>query len=212
MTIKIIKVVKEIEALQVAEKKKVEHLLKGLRQVTGRLKIVKESSSSKTFSKDSKSFSSSKYEKRPAPARRYRGDDVTSKESVDNKDEKNKLINKRNKQSDDHGVENKKRDKAEINSKNSEDVGNQIIREDLIEGRNAVIEALKSDRTIEYILIAKGDLVGSISVVLALAKEKGVVTKEVDRRKLDEMSQTSSHQGVMAIVTPYKYFGLERYI
>ena len=48
----------------------------------------------------------------------------------------------------------------------------------------------------------------SISVVLALAKEKGIVTKEVDRRKLDEMSQTSSHQGVMAVVTPYKYFGL----
>ena len=101
-----------------------------------------------------------------------------------------------------------KRERTEINSKNNEDVGNQIIREDLIEGRNAVIEALKSDRTIEYILIAKGDLVGSISVVLALAKEKGIVTKEVDRRKLDEMSQTSSHQGVMAVVTPYKYFGL----
>ncbi|WAG57943.1 23S rRNA (guanosine(2251)-2'-O)-methyltransferase RlmB [Clostridium estertheticum] len=82
----------------------------------------------------------------------------------------------------------------------------KIIREDLIEGRNAVIEALKSDRTVEYILIAKGDMVGSISVVLALAKEKGIVTKEVDRRKLDEMSQTSSHQGVIAVVTPYKYF------
>ncbi|WP_435791333.1 23S rRNA (guanosine(2251)-2'-O)-methyltransferase RlmB [Clostridium sp.] len=77
-----------------------------------------------------------------------------------------------------------------------------------MEGRNAVIEALKSDRTIEHILIAKGDMVGSISVVLALAKEKGIVTKEVDRRKLDEMSQTASHQGVIAIVTPYKYFEL----
>lgn len=173
----------------------------------GSAKDSKGHSGSKAFSKDSKSFSSSKYEKKPAPARRYRGDDA-SKEGLDNKEEKNKVINKKNKQSDDHGVENKKREKAEINSKNSEDVGNQIIREDLIEGRNAVIEALKSDRTIEYILIAKGDLVGSISVVLALAKEKGIITKEVDRRKLDEMSQTSSHQGVMAIVTPYKYFGL----
>ena len=170
----------------------------------GAAKDSKGFSSSKTFSKDSKSFSSSKYEKKPAPARRYRGDDATTKEGVVNKEEKNK----RNKQSDDNGVENKKREKAELNSKNNEDLGNQIIREDLIEGRNAVIEALKSDRTIEYILIAKGDLVGSISVVLALAKEKGIVTKEVDRRKLDEMSQTSSHQGVMAIVTPYKYFAL----
>ncbi|WP_291633761.1 23S rRNA (guanosine(2251)-2'-O)-methyltransferase RlmB [Clostridium sp.] len=94
------------------------------------------------------------------------------------------------------------------NNKTNEAVETKIIREDLIEGRNAVIEVLKSDRTIEYILIAKGDMIGSISVVLALAKEKGIVTKEVDRRKLDEMSQTSSHQGVIAIVTPYKYFQL----
>ncbi|MCB2295835.1 23S rRNA (guanosine(2251)-2'-O)-methyltransferase RlmB [Clostridium algoriphilum] len=83
------------------------------------------------------------------------------------------------------------------------------MREDLIEGRNAVIEALKSDRTVEYILIAKGDMVGSISIVIALAKEKGIVTKEVDRRKLDQMSQTSSHQGVIAVVTPYKYFEID---
>ena len=46
------------------------------------------------------------------------------------------------------------------------------IREDIIEGRNSVIEALKSDRTIEQILVAKGDIKGSINVVLALAKEK----------------------------------------
>lgn len=79
------------------------------------------------------------------------------------------------------------------------------IREDLIEGRNAVIEALKSDRSIEQIFIAKGDTEGSVSVILAIAKEKGIVVKEVDRRKLDNMSQTGAHQGVIAQVTPYKY-------
>ena len=173
-------------------------------------------SSSKSGTKESKSFSSSKYEKRPAPSRRYRGDDASAKDSregLDTREDKSKINNKRHKQGDEKLVENKRntRDKAEINPRvnnASEASENQIIREDLIEGRNAVIEALKSDRTIEYILIAKGDLVGSISVVIALAKEKGIVTKEVDRRKLDEMSQTSSHQGVMAVVTPYKYFGL----
>lgn len=147
---------------------------------------------------EKKSETSSKYEKKAAP-RRYRGDDASAKESregLGNKEDKNKKITK---------------ERSEINPRNNnanEQAEPQIVREDLIEGRNAVIEALKSDRTIEYILIAKGDLVGSISVVLALAKEKGIVTKEVDRRKLDEMSQTSSHQGVMAVVTPYKYFGL----
>lgn len=83
------------------------------------------------------------------------------------------------------------------------------VREDLIEGRNAVIEALKSDRTIEQILIAKGDTEGSINVILGLARDKGIVTKEVDRKKLDSMSVSRAHQGVIAIVTPYKYFEVE---
>jgi len=150
-------------------------------------------SASKTGSNEKKSFSSSKYEKKAATPRRYRGDDAAAGAH--------------------NVVENKKptRERSEINprSNNSvEESENKIIREDIIEGRNAVIEVLKSDRTIEYILIAKGDMIGSISVVLAMAKEKGIVTKEVDRRKLDEMSQTASHQGVIAIVTPYKYFTL----
>ena len=83
------------------------------------------------------------------------------------------------------------------------------IREDLIEGRNAVIEALKTDRTIEQILVAKGDTEGSINVVYGLAKEKNIVVKEVDRKKLDQMSETKAHQGVIAIVTPYKYYEVE---
>ena len=82
-------------------------------------------------------------------------------------------------------------------------------REDLIEGRNAVIEALKSDRTVEQILVAKGDSEGSINVIYALAKEKHIVIKEVDRKKLDQMSDTGVHQGVIAIVTPYRYFEVE---
>lgn len=84
-----------------------------------------------------------------------------------------------------------------------------IIREDIVEGRNAVIETLRSDRTVEQILISKGDKEGSINVIRALAKDKGIVIKEVDRKKLDLVSETGSHQGVIAKVTPYKYFTLE---
>ncbi|GLC29835.1 23S rRNA (guanosine(2251)-2'-O)-methyltransferase RlmB [Clostridium omnivorum] len=90
-----------------------------------------------------------------------------------------------------------------------DDAAQKPMREDLIEGRNAVIEALKSDRTIEQIFVAKGDVEGSINVVLGLAKDNGIVVKEVDRKKLDQMSETGSHQGVIAIVTPYKYFSVE---
>lgn len=90
-----------------------------------------------------------------------------------------------------------------------EKVKEKAVREDIIEGRNAVIEALKTDRTIEQILIAKGDMEGSINVVLGLAKEKKIVVKEVDRKKLNQMSETKAHQGVIAIVTPYKYCEIE---
>jgi 23S rRNA (guanosine2251-2'-O)-methyltransferase len=93
-----------------------------------------------------------------------------------------------------------------VSSKNIEELP---VREDLIEGRNAVIEALKSDRTIEQILIAKGDVEGSVNLIMALARENKVVIKEVDRKKLDQMSVSKVHQGVMAIVTPYKYFQVD---
>ncbi len=78
-------------------------------------------------------------------------------------------------------------------------------REDLVEGRNAIIELLKSDRTIEQIFIAKGKMEGSINKILGLAKDKGVLVKEVDRKKLDLISETRAHQGVIAQITPFKY-------
>lgn len=170
----------------------------------------------KQGSQGSRGFSSAKPEKGGTTYRGTRPTDHATKENrefTSSKGDKSKVTPKRTRQGQENGVEHKKvtRERPEAahkNIDNNEEVVNKVIREDLIEGRNAVIEALKSDRTIEYILIAKGDMIGSISVVMALAKEKGIVTKEVDRRKLDEMSQTSSHQGVMAIVTPYKYFGI----
>jgi 23S rRNA (guanosine2251-2'-O)-methyltransferase len=166
--------------------------------------------------KAGKGFSKSKEDKSETGFRKARTGEHGSKvnkELSTNRDGKKRANSTKSRQGQENSVENKKflRPKVEGNAsgKNiNEEPKTQIVREDVVEGRNAVIEALKSDRTIEYILIAKGDMVGSISVVLALAKEKGIVTKEVDRRKLDEMAQTASHQGVIAIVTPYKYFGL----
>jgi 23S rRNA (guanosine2251-2'-O)-methyltransferase len=58
-------------------------------------------------------------------------------------------------------------------------------------------------------MVAKGDVSGSINVILALAKEKKIVVKEVDRKKLDQITQTGSHQGVIAQVTPFKYSEVE---
>jgi 23S rRNA (guanosine2251-2'-O)-methyltransferase len=176
----------------------------------------KQGSQESRGSQGNRGFSSGKPEKGGAPYRGSRTNEHATKENRDfssSRGDKSKVTPRRNRQGEENVVENKRvtrvRPEANPRSNNiNEEVETKALREDLIEGRNAVIEALKSDRTIEYILLAKGDMTGSISVVMALAKEKGIVTKEVDRRKLDEMSQTSSHQGVMAIVTPYKYFGL----
>ena len=54
-----------------------------------------------------------------------------------------------------------------------------------VEGRNAVIELLKSERVINKVMIAKGEKQGSINEIIKLAKQKGLVISEVDRNKLD---------------------------
>ncbi|MDU1315196.1 23S rRNA (guanosine(2251)-2'-O)-methyltransferase RlmB [Clostridium septicum] len=92
-----------------------------------------------------------------------------------------------------------------IDNKEGYDKKESPIREDLIIGRNAVMEGLKSDRTIECLYIAKGDVEGSIKAIINIAKEKKVVIKEVDRKKLDSMSEGLNHQGAIALVTPFKY-------
>ena len=76
---------------------------------------------------------------------------------------------------------------------------------DQIEGRNSVIELLESDRDINKILIAKGERHGSINKIIALAKERKIVIAEVERQKLNQISETGNHQGVIAIVPPFNY-------
>ena len=81
--------------------------------------------------------------------------------------------------------------------------------DDQIEGRNSVLELLESDRDINKIYVSRGEKHGSINKILAIAKEKRIVTVEVDKSKLDTMSQTENHQGVIAIVPPFEYCEVE---
>lgn len=71
-------------------------------------------------------------------------------------------------------------------------------REDLIEGRNAVSEALRAGRSIDKIFVARGNTDRTLGRILAQARERGIVVKECDRRKLDAMSATHAHQGIIA--------------
>ena len=78
-----------------------------------------------------------------------------------------------------------------------------------LEGRNALQEPLKSGRTIDKVFIADGDTDRSLQRLAAEAREAGAVIVPVDRRKLDQMSTTRSHQGVIALAAAHEYYTID---
>ena len=84
-----------------------------------------------------------------------------------------------------------------------------IENDNMVIGRNAVAELLKSGREIENIIIAKGSREGSINKIVAMAREKGIVIKEADSRKLDFMCGGANHQGVVANVPAHEYSSVD---
>lgn len=82
--------------------------------------------------------------------------------------------------------------------------------ENLIIGRNAILEALRSDRTIDSLYVARGgNRAGAISALLAKAKAKGIVIKEADPKKLDFLCGHANHQGVVAVASVKAYATLD---
>ena len=79
--------------------------------------------------------------------------------------------------------------------------------EDIVAGRNAVLELLKSDKDINKIFVERGEKHGSIKEIIAKAKEQKIVLVEVDKFKLDNMAE--NHQGVVAVVPPFNYCEVE---
>ena len=80
---------------------------------------------------------------------------------------------------------------------------------DLIIGRNAISEALKSGRAIDTLLVIRGERNGSVGRIIAECKEKGIVVKEVDKKKLDFMCPKGNHQGVVAWAAVHEYSTVE---
>ena len=79
----------------------------------------------------------------------------------------------------------------------------------IIEGRNAVIEALRAGVAMDKIYIARGETDATLGHIAAAAREKGVVVVDADRRKLDGMSRTHAHQGVIALAAVREYTSVE---
>ena len=81
--------------------------------------------------------------------------------------------------------------------------------EGLVIGRNAVRELLRSDRTVDKLLVRRGDREGSIVVLVAEAVEKNIPIVEVDKAKLDSLAGFVPHQGVIAMVAQKEYCSVE---
>lgn len=79
----------------------------------------------------------------------------------------------------------------------------------MIEGRNAVIEALRAGTPIDKIFLARGETDATLGHIASAAREKGVVVVEADRRKLDGMSRTHAHQGVIAMAAVREYASVD---
>ena len=90
---------------------------------------------------------------------------------------------------------------------NKQNLDNQ--RNDIIAGRNPVMEAFRSGRSIESILVAKGERSGSVVAIIAKAKQKNIPVKDVDSKKLDFLAKGVNHQGIVAQCAVKEYSTLE---
>ena len=103
-------------------------------------------------------------------------------------------------------MKNKNWEKEKNKKKNKE---NQSAEDksfdDQVEGRNAVLELLESNRDVNKIYISDGEKHGSINKIIAIAKEKKIIINEISKAKLNQMAQTENNQGVIAIVPPFDY-------
>jgi len=127
-----------------------------------------------------------------------------------NRNEKNKYNNKKEGKQFSRR-DNKRTEQRQFNNKENDRLKEKQQRnfDDQVEGRNSVLELLETEKDINKIFVTRGEKQGSINKIIGRAKGKGIVLVEVDKSKLDEMSQTGNHQGVIAIVPPFEYCEVE---
>ena len=82
-------------------------------------------------------------------------------------------------------------------------------REEIIEGRNVVLEALKSGRPVDKIFVEDGCQDGPILTIKREAKKRDAIIKYVSKERLDQLSETKKHQGVIAYIAAYEYSEVE---
>jgi 23S rRNA (guanosine2251-2'-O)-methyltransferase len=95
------------------------------------------------------------------------------------------------------------------NFRNKPEVNNEEFGSLTIEGRNAVIEAIRSGKSIDKILVLDGCQDGPVATIRKEAKKAGIMLKFVSRDRLDQISETGAHQGVIAYAAAYDYSEME---
>ncbi len=90
-----------------------------------------------------------------------------------------------------------------------ENTDSDELHENILEGRNPIREAIKAGRNIERLLIAEGEIQGSVKEIVYDAKQNGAIVQEVERARLDRISQTGAHQGIIAYVAVKEYVSVE---
>lgn len=126
----------------------------------------------------------------------------------ENTSENSDRNSRRHNRREDVGRENHRR-KEEVAFAAEESEANAEEESSRIEGRNAVLEAYRAGRTIERLYILDGNHDGPIGSILREAKKQDTIISYVKRERLDAMSETGKHQGVIAVAAAYKYAEVE---
>lgn len=93
--------------------------------------------------------------------------------------------------------------------KNLENDQNRELPEDLIIGCNSVTEALRSGREIDCVMVSKGEHPGAVGRIIAMCREKNIVVKDVDTKKLDFLCANANHQGIAAKAAAHSYYTID---
>ncbi len=109
----------------------------------------------------------------------------------------NSRKDKRNEPERADGIENRREDK------------NETVLSDRIEGRNAVLEAYRSGRCVDKLFVQEDSVDGSVRTIIREAKKTDTIVNFVSKERLNEMSETGHHQGVIAQVAAYEYSDID---
>ena len=96
--------------------------------------------------------------------------------------------------------------------KQTSEIDSELPEARIVYGRNPVRELLENGKPVDRIIVRRGEYDGSISLIVAKARERGIAVSEADMRKLDAYSEGGRHQGVVAFLAPMRFLSVKELI